>query len=45
MRYSTGIGFNWYSPVGPMKISFAKALNPKPEDRTQVVQFTLGTIF
>jgi|KBSMisStandDraft_5_1062788.scaffolds.fasta_scaffold14056_3 outer membrane protein insertion porin family len=45
MRYSTGLGFNWYSPVGPMKISFAKALNPRPEDRTQVVQFTLGNVF
>ncbi len=44
-RYSTGLGFNWYSPVGPMKISFARALNPKPDDRTQVVQFTLGTVF
>lgn len=45
MRYSTGLGFNWYSPVGPMKISFAKALNPKLDDRLQSIQFTLGTVF
>ena len=45
MRYSTGLGFNWYSPVGPMKISFGKALNPKPDDRLQSIQFTLGTVF
>ncbi len=45
MRYSTGLGFNWYSPVGPMKISFAKALNAKPDDRLQHIQFTLGTVF
>ena len=45
VRYSTGLGFNWYSPVGPMKISFGKALNPKPDDRLQSIQFTLGTIF
>ena len=45
MRYSTGLGFNWYSPVGPMKISFARALNAKPEDRLQSIQFTLGTVF
>jgi outer membrane protein insertion porin family len=44
-RYSTGLAFNWYSPVGPMKISFARALNAKPEDHTQFVQFTLGTTF
>ena len=45
VRYSTGLGFNWYSPVGPMKISFGKALNPKPDDRLQSIQFTLGTVF
>ncbi len=45
MRYSTGLAFNWYSPVGPMKISFGKALNPKPDDRLQSIQFTLGTVF
>jgi outer membrane protein insertion porin family len=45
MRYSTGLGFNWYSPVGPMKISFGKALNPKPDDRLQSIQFTLGSVF
>jgi outer membrane protein insertion porin family len=44
-RYSTGLAFNWYSPVGPMKVSFARALNAKPEDHTQFVQFTLGTTF
>jgi outer membrane protein insertion porin family len=45
VRYSTGLGFNWYSPVGPMKISFGKALNPRPDDRLQAIQFTLGTVF
>ena len=45
IRYTTGIGFNWYSPVGPLKLSFAKALNAKPEDRLQSIQFTLGTLF
>jgi outer membrane protein insertion porin family len=45
MRYSTGLAFNWYSPVGPMKISFGHALNPRPEDRLQSIQFTLGNVF
>jgi outer membrane protein insertion porin family len=45
LRYSTGVAFNWYSPVGPMKISFGKALNAKPDDRKQLVQFSLGTVF
>ena len=45
LRYSTGLGFNWYSPVGPLKLSFAKALNQKPDDRLQRIQFSLGTVF
>ena len=45
MRYSTGLAFNWYSPVGPMKVSFGHALNAKPEDRLQSIQFTLGNVF
>ena len=45
MRYSTGLAFNWFSPVGPLKLSFAKALNPEPDDRLQSIQFTLGTTF
>jgi outer membrane protein insertion porin family len=45
MRYSTGLGFNWYSPVGPLKLSFARAFNRQPGDNTQRIQFTLGTAF
>jgi outer membrane protein insertion porin family len=44
-RFSTGLAFNWFSPVGPLKLNFARALNPQPEDSTQVVQFTIGTTF
>ncbi len=45
LRYSTGVALSWISPVGPLKFSLAKPLNPKPDDRTQVFQFTLGTVF
>ena len=45
LRYSTGLAFNWYSPVGPLKLSFAKVINPQPEDRLQRIQFSLGTVF
>lgn len=45
LRYSSGIAFSWYSPVGPLKLSFAKALNAKPTDRIERIQFTLGTVF
>jgi outer membrane protein insertion porin family len=45
MRYSAGVALSWFSPVGPIKLSFAKALNAKPEDRLQQLQFQLGTFF
>src|SRR6266404_248371 len=45
MRYSTGLAFNWFSPVGPLKLSFGKALNPQPDDRLQRIQFSFGTTF
>ena len=44
-RYSTGLGISWVSPVGPLKFSLGKPLNAKPEDRTQLLQFTIGTGF
>jgi outer membrane protein insertion porin family len=45
LRYSTGAGVAWYSPFGPIKLVFAKALNPSSTDRTQIIQFQLGQQF
>ncbi|MFZ6817857.1 outer membrane protein assembly factor BamA [Undibacterium sp. Ji22W] len=45
MRTSVGMGISWISPMGPLKLSFGKALNAKPEDRRQGFQFTMGTGF
>lgn len=45
LRYSTGIGVSWFSPFGPLKLVFAKALNEQEGDRTQVLQFQLGQQF
>ncbi|HTH45621.1 MAG TPA: outer membrane protein assembly factor BamA [Oxalicibacterium sp.] len=51
LKYSAGVGFSWVSPIGPLKLSYGKALNAKtdgPEqdrDHTQTFQFQLGTGF
>lgn len=45
LRYSGGMSFAWNSPIGPMKISFAKPLNMKAGDSLQRFQFMLGTVF
>ena len=42
LRYSSGLAFNWLSPVGPLVIVLAKALNAQAGDDTETVQFTLG---
>jgi outer membrane protein insertion porin family len=45
LRYSTGIGLNWASPMGPLKLSFGYPLQVQSGDRIQRVQFTVGTGF
>lgn len=42
LRYSAGLAFNWFSPVGPLSFSFAVPLNSKPQDHKEAFQFTLG---
>ena len=42
LRYSTGLAFNWFSPVGPLAFSYAFPLNEKPGDNVERFQFTLG---
>lgn len=45
LRYAAGLGMSWLSPVGPLRLSFGRALNAKPGDRKQNVQFQIGTAF
>ena len=45
LRYSAGLAFNWFSPVGPLAFSYAKPLNDKEGDRLEKLQFTLGVPF
>ena len=45
MRYSTGLAVTWFSPAGPLKLSWARPLNKQPQDKIQNLQFTLGTMF
>jgi outer membrane protein insertion porin family len=45
LRYSAGLAFNWFSPVGPLSFSYARPLNDKPGDQKETLQFTLGVPF
>ena len=45
MKASVGVAVSWFSPVGPLKFSLAKPLNPRPEDKIERFQFLLGRAF
>jgi outer membrane protein insertion porin family len=45
LRTSAGIGLSWISPVGPLKLSYAKPLNSLEKDRLERFQFQMGTGF
>jgi outer membrane protein insertion porin family len=45
LRYATGIGIAWVSPVGPLKISIAFPVHRQPGDFVQRFQFQIGTGF
>ena len=45
LRASAGVGMSWLSPVGPLKLSYGKAIRKQPNDRIQEFQFQIGTAF
>jgi outer membrane protein insertion porin family len=44
-RVSIGIGVNWVSPFGPLRLDLAKALVKQKGDDTKLFQFNVGTQF
>jgi outer membrane protein insertion porin family len=44
-RLSIGVGFNWTSPFGPLRIDIAKALLKQDGDETKLFSFNVGTQF
>ena len=44
-RLSVGIGVNWISPFGPLRIDLAKALLKQDGDQTKLFSFNVGTQF
>ena len=44
-RIAVGIGVIWQSPFGPFRIDFAEAIKKEPTDKTQFLQFNVGTTF
>ena len=44
-RLSIGIGVNWISPFGPLRLDIAKALLKQKGDDTKLFSFNVGTQF
>ena len=44
-RISVGVGFNWVSPFGPLRIDLAKAIVVQEGDDTKLFSFNVGTQF
>ncbi|MEY4737435.1 MAG: hypothetical protein RL302_1754 [Pseudomonadota bacterium] len=45
LRTSVGVGISWISPVGPLRLAFAKPLSKFDGDKIQTMQFQIGTTF
>jgi len=45
MRYSAGLSVSWFSPAGPIKLSWALPIHKQSQDKIQNIQFTLGSMF
>ena len=44
-RLSIGVGVNWVSPFGPLRIDIAKAILKQDGDETKLFSFNVGTSF
>ena len=45
LRASVGVGLSWISPIGPLRLAFAKPVRKKAGDKMQSIQFQIGTSF
>ncbi len=45
LRKSYGYGVRWFSPVGPLRLEWGKALDPKVGQKKSRWEFSIGTFF
>lgn len=44
-RYTSGAGFRWISPIGPLRLEYGYNLDKKPEETKGRWEFTFGSFF
>ncbi len=45
LRVSTGAGVEWWTPVGPLSLTFSHAIQKRSTDEFEGFQFNIGTTF
>jgi outer membrane protein insertion porin family len=45
LRYSTGLGFRWLSPMGPLRLEWGWNLDPEEGEKQGVWDFSIGGAF
>jgi outer membrane protein insertion porin family len=45
LRSSIGVGISWLSPMGPLRLAFAKPIRKFESDKIQSMQFQIGSNF
>ena len=45
MRLAYGAGVRWLSPMGPLRFEWGFPINPYPEERKMVFDFSMGSLF
>jgi outer membrane protein insertion porin family len=45
LRTAAGLGFRWFSPMGPLRVEWGMNLAPKSFERTSAWEFTMGGNF
>ena len=44
-RSSVGVGFSWFSPIGPIAVSYAEPIQKNSSDEIEKFNFKLGGVF
>ena len=45
IKTATGVGINWLSPMGPLRVVWGYNLDPQPDEDTSVWDFSVGGTF
>ena len=45
LRLAYGFGIRWLSPMGPLRFEWGFPVNPYPEERRMVFDFSMGSLF